>query len=263
MEISAFQELIWNYYNDHARSMPWRTNTDPYYILVSEMMLQQTQVGRVIPKFEEFLRLFPTVHELAAAPQAEVLKAWSGLGYNRRAKFLHAAATEIVSQYDGRVPTTLTALTNLPGIGHNTACAIVTYAYNQPVTFVETNIRAVFLHHFFEGQVTVDDKQLLPYISNSLDTSNPREWYWALMDYGAHLKATHPNPSRRSKHHSKQSVFNGSVRQLRGKILKELTLKPMHLKTLIDQLEDERCITVLETLQKEGLITITDDTVHL
>lgn len=263
MNIGTFQQIVWKYYNDHARVMPWRTNTDPYFVLVSEIMLQQTQVTRVLPKFETFVHSFPTVVELSKAPLSEVLQAWSGLGYNRRAKFLHTASQQIVSRHNGQIPSTLQELIKLPGIGHNTAAAILAYAYNQPVVFIETNVRSVILHHFFPNDKNVDDKLLLPIVEASVDRSNPREWYWALMDYGSHLKSQYPNPSRRSRHHATQSKFEGSDRQLRGKILKLLLSGPMDTGQLFDKFEDDRTPQIVDDLFKEGFITILGGTVKL
>src|SRR6266550_351214 len=148
-QIQQFHEAVWDYYREHKRIMAWRVHPTPYSVLVSELMLQQTQVNRVLPKFQEFMLRFPTVISLADAPLAEVLRVWSGLGYNRRAKFLHAAAQVVVEKYGGVIPATFTELVTLPGVGKNTAGAVLAYAYNQPVVFIETNIRSVFFHHFF------------------------------------------------------------------------------------------------------------------
>lgn len=221
-----FRSLILDHYEEAGRDLPWRRTRDPYEILVSEVMLQQTQVPRVVPKYESFLRAFPDVAALAGAPLADVLAAWSGLGYNRRAKSLKAAAEMIVNEYGGRVPDTLEGLVALPGIGHATASQILAFAFDVAVPFLETNIRAVYLHEFFGDADSVPDSALLPLVEATLDREDPRTWYYALMDYGTHLKATMPNPSRRSAHHTQQSRFEGSDRQLRGAILRELTAKP-------------------------------------
>lgn len=253
-----FRETVWDYYRNHGRDLPWREpetdgHFDPYKIMVSEVMLQQTQVQRVIPKYQEFLRQFPDIQALSRAPLAAVLMVWSGLGYNRRAKFLHQTAKQIMSE-GATFPTTLNMLTSLPGIGINTASAILVYAYNQPNVFIETNIRTVFIHHFCADQAGVDDKQLLPLVEQSLDHKSPRLWYWALMDYGSHLKATIGNLSRASKHYAKQSTFQGSVRQVRGAVLRSLATRPASRSTLQDQLKDVRVVAILEALEKEGLI---------
>ena len=144
---------------------------DRYTILISEVMLQQTQVDRVAPKFEAFIEAFPTVQALAQAEFKTVLGYWSGLGYNRRALWLQQAAKEIVEKYAGKVPQTISELSKLKGIGHNTAAAICAYAFNQPVVFIETNIRAVFIHHFFADRADVADSELLPIIADHVDLS--------------------------------------------------------------------------------------------
>lgn len=249
------QELVWDYFNQHGRDMPWRHaekdgSFDPYKIMVSELMLQQTQVSRVVPKFQEFIKRFPTVQSLASASLAEVLLLWSGLGYNRRAKYLHQAAQQIGSK---PFPQTIADLTALPGVGHNTAAAIMNYAYNQPTPYIETNIRTVYIHHYYKDQESVTDKQLLPLVIETLDHEHPREWFWALMDYGAHLKATIGNLGQQSKHYTKQSAFQGSRRQIRGQILRLLS-QPQTLESLGQTITDERLESVLADLTSEGLV---------
>lgn len=237
--------------------MPWRETTDPYAILVSECMLQQTQVDRVIPKFNEFIAAFPTVQSLADASFKDVLSHWSGLGYNRRALWLHESAKKICTDFDGRVPDSIDELTTLKGIGHNTAAAICAYAFNQPVVYVETNIRAVYIHHFFQDRDDVTDKEILDTVEQTLDTSSPREWYWALMDYGTYLKKTFKNPARKSKHHTKQSTFKGSRREIRGKILRYLLdNQKVTLSQLNDDIQSEKHSVedILADMEKEGLI---------
>ena len=214
-------------------------------------MLQQTQVSRVIPKYQLFLQKFPTSKALAKATPAEVLKVWSGLGYNRRGLYLRRAAHMVMANYKGRLPRTIEALTELPGVGINTAGAIAAYAYNYPTVFIETNIRRTFLHHFFPGKKNIADNQLRSIIEKSLDVKNPKEWYWALMDYGSYLATQGSNPNRRSKHYAKQSKFEGSRRQLRGKIIRLLLEKPLSVKELITELGVELS-GVVSSLEKEG-----------
>ena len=266
--LADFQDIVWRYYAEHERELPWRTpeadgSYDPYKILISEVMLQQTQALRVIPKYEQFLRVFPDVRSLARAPLAAVLSEWSGLGYNRRAKFLWQSADLIVSQHNGVFPTVQDELTALPGIGKNTAAAICVYAFNQPLVFIETNIRTVFIHHFFPHQTEVSDAELLPIVAAVCDQEHPREWYWAVMDYGVHLKATVGNVSRQSKHYVKQSAFAGSKRQLRGRIIALLVAQPYELSRLVTVLDDERALRVIEQLLEEGLIMQTNDLLHI
>ena len=250
----GFREAVWDYYRSHARRMPWRDEPTPYHVLVSELMLQQTQVGRVLPKYKAFVRHFPSVESLAAAPLADVLGEWSGLGYNRRAKFLHAAAQMVAREFGGRLPDSLEELTKLPGLGRNTAGAILAYAFNRPVVFVETNVRTVFIHHFFADRESVDDKELLPLVEQTCDAEHPREWYWALMDYGTHLKQTAGNNVAQSRHYVRQSKFEGSRRQVRGRILKRLVGGSQPIAELLAQEVDERTADVLGDLKREGFI---------
>lgn len=254
--IGQFQQIVWDYYRHHGRDLPWRQpSCTPYAILVSELMLQQTQVQRVVPKYQQFLGVFSDVESLAAAQFQDVLAVWNGLGYNRRAKYLLEAARQIVNRYNGLLPDDPEQLEQLPGVGPNTAAAIVAYAFNRPVVFIETNIRSVFIHHFFEDAELIHDRQLLPLIKQSLDQEHPREWYWALMDYGSHLKSAGSNPSRSSSHYKKQSRFEGSRRQLRAQVLRRLLADPQSLSALANTLSDDRLSSVLSDLQAEGLIT--------
>ena len=267
-QVKKFQAEVWQYFLDHKRDLPWRNVGDdgtinPYHILVSEVMLQQTQVARVIPKYQSFLAKFPDLQTLAQATLADVLIAWSGLGYNRRARYLHIAAQELAKLQPPSIPKDIHELIKLPGVGQNTAAAVLVYAFNIPHVFVETNIRSVFLHHFFDGQSNVADRQLMPYIEETLPANKARKWYWALMDYGSYLKSVNPNPSRASKHHVKQTKFEGSKRQLRGAVLKQLMNSPATLAHLETNIPDERLQVVLEDLASEGLITQNKRTYHL
>ena len=244
--------------------MPWRENTDPYFVLVSELMLQQTQVDRVVPKFHQFMTAFPTIQSLAQAPLSEVLQVWSGLGYNRRAKFLHLAAGKIVEDFDGNIPATLEELVRLPGIGPNTAGAILAYSFNQPVIFIETNVRTVYFYHFFDGQALVSDNELKRLAAETIDTQNPREWYWALMDYGSYLKKQGAGRIDQSKHYKKQPPLKGSVREVRGLILKALAIQDTTIADLQEYLpKDRRFEPALQALLDEGLVQQTGDQLHL
>ena len=263
-EISGFQDMLRDYYGRHGRDLPWRqAETDgtfnPYKILVSEIMLQQTQVPRVIPKYAAFLERFPSLLSLAEAEQGEVLRLWSGLGYNRRARYLHQAAQTIHKEYQGKAPLILNTLTKLPGIGKNTAGAILAYAYNEPVLFVETNIRSVYIHHFFNDRNDVSDAEILEVLRMTLDTKDVRGFYWALMDYGTYLKAHHGNAARKSKHYTRQSAFVGSKRQIRGIVLKLLTEDDRSLAELKQAIDDGRLEGVLADLTKEKLIRNKDE----
>ncbi len=255
---TKFRKIIWTHYRNHKRDFPWRRTRDPYKILVSEVMLQQTQAPRVVPKYKSFLKKFPTTRALAEAKLADVLSEWQGLGYNRRGLYLKKCAEKIESDFGGKFPKDLKVLCSLPGIGPATAGDILAFAWNKPVVVIETNIRSVFIDCFFssrEGKEKVSDKEIIPLIEKTLDMKNPREWYWALFDYGAYLKESH-NPSRKSLHHTKQSKFVGSHRQKRAHILKLILKKPRtekDLKTLVDY-DFLTLSKILTDLQKEGLI---------
>ncbi|MAZ67573.1 endonuclease III [bacterium] len=253
----TFRRKVLNFYKTHGRHhLPWRKTRDPYHILVSEMMLQQTQVSRVIPKYTQFLERFPTAQTLSDAKLSEVLKLWSGLGYNRRARMLHEAVKLIQAEYKGSFPKSVQELEKLPGVGSYTARAILVFAYNEPVVMLETNIRSAFLHEFFKNTSGVLDAQVLSVIEACVDTKNSREWYAALMDYGSHVKKAYQNPGRRSKHHIKQSKFRGSLREVRGKIL-SLLVERSHTETLLTKetgCSSERVRDALLGLSGDGLV---------
>lgn len=233
ISVTAFHKKIYTHFEKEKRSLPWRQTRDPYKILVSEVMLQQTQAVRVVAKYKEFVKKFPTPHALAKAETKDVLVYWQGLGYNRRALSLKRAAEAIVKG-EGEFPKTYESLLSLPGVGPYTANAIMAFAYNKPCAMIETNIRAVFIHFFFADAKKVSDRELLPLIEKYLDHDQPRQWYNALMDYGAMLKRTRINPSRTSAHHTIQSKFQGSNRQVRGAIIKLYTENPKRtLRTII------------------------------
>ena len=255
--IKLFQQRIYAYYQQNKRVLPWRRTHDPYRILLSELMLQQTQVKRVIEKYREFLRRFPSIESMAGAPLRVILEAWQGLGYNRRALALKRLATIIVDRYGGRIPREIEALKALPGVGAATAGAVCAFAFDRPVVFIETNIRSVFIHFFFQDREAVKDSDILPLIAQTLDAKRPREWYYALMDYGASLKERHPNPNRRSAHYARQSPFEGSRRQVRGKILKAVVAHPgISEAALVKEIscDKEMVRHVLEQLREEGFI---------
>ncbi|HEU5187561.1 MAG TPA: hypothetical protein VFT87_03590 [Candidatus Saccharimonadales bacterium] len=254
--MTEFQQTVWQFYRAHGRRMPWRDTPTPYFVLVSEVMLQQTQVARVAPKFLQFMQLFPDFQTLAKAELGDVLRAWNGLGYNRRAKFLWQAARSIV-QMD--FPKTADGLAALPGIGRNTAGAIVAYVYNQPVVFVETNIRTVFIHHFFEDQPAVSDAEISKLVQSALPSTDVRQWYWALMDYGSFLKTTTGSKLEKVKQYKKQGRFAGSQRQIRGHVLRLLAQDRLELHQLQAKITDQRLTTVLAALVNEGLVKTKDN----
>ena len=255
--IEQFIETIWEYYKNNKRDFKWRINHEPYNVVVSEIMLQQTQTERVIPKYEQFLNTFNSFDALAQAPLKEVLTAWQGLGYNRRGLALQATAQKIINEYNGTLPSSPDILISFPGIGKATAASICAFAFNIPTIFIETNIRTVFIHFFFNNQIEIKDSEIIPLIQATVDKQNPREWYYALMDYGVMLKKKLPNPSRKSAHHSTQSKFEGSDRQIRGMILKILTAQPWasyeELYAFIPR-EPQRIEKALIELRNEGFI---------
>lgn len=255
--IKNFTKKVWNYYKVHGRDLPWRKTVDPYRIWVSEIMLQQTQVGRVIPKYTLFLKKFPSVNKLAIAPLREVLEVWSGLGYNRRAKSLHTVAGKIMLENKGRFPKIQTEWAMLPGIGMNTAGAIMVYAYNEPVSFIETNIRSVYIAEFFSNFQDVSDSQIMLLVEQTIDRHNPREWYWALMDYGSMLKKTMGNANRQSRNYTKQSTFKGSHRQLRGAVIRCLITLPTTVPMLSKRINEPeaKVAAVVAELVAEQFIT--------
>jgi len=215
-------------YRDYA----WRETRDPYAILLSEIMLQQTQVTRVISYYDSWLKRFPTIDALAAADMSEVLTAWQGLGYNRRALALKRLSVEVSENRGGILPVTFDDLLQLPGVGPATAAGVMIFAHNNPAPYLETNVRSVVLHELFADSDEICDKEIMAvvkqaaeYVHNS-NIVDARTWNYALMDYGTWLKKAFPNPSRRSKHHTKQSRFEGSFRQKRAALLREILSSP-------------------------------------
>lgn len=255
----SFLKTLFAFYEREGRHhLPWRKTKDPYRILVSEIMLQQTQVDRVIPKYRAFLKRFPNATALSEASLGAVLIAWQGLGYNRRAKHLKAAA-EAVVQSGGRFPKTFEGLKALPGVGPYTAAAVMAFAYNEAVPLLETNVRTVLMHHFWPSEATdVTDKELLELVTALLPKDDARHFYAAMMDYGSYLKRTVGNHSVRTKSYQKQSPFKGSDRQLRGAILRALTTGPLTrtaLLALAPKADELRVDAQLEALVREGLVT--------
>lgn len=256
-EIQGFQSAILDFYHLESRSFPWRETRNPYSIMVSEFMLQQTQTNRVLIKYLEWHTRFPTIESLAKASLSDVLSQWVGLGYNRRARFLHESAKLILQDYAGVVPKDPDILDSLPGIGPYTARAISTFAYGIPHTFIETNIRSVFIFFFFSDVPSVDDKEILLLIEQTVYLEDPRTWYYALMDYGSVLKKKIKNPNRKSKHYTKQSKFDGSLRQARGSVIRHLgiygkdSLESIAIK---ENLPLKRIIEAAKALQNEGMV---------
>ncbi|MCX6732658.1 MAG: A/G-specific adenine glycosylase, partial [Candidatus Roizmanbacteria bacterium] len=256
MQDILFKKTVWEYFKLNKRAMPWRDNISPYSIFISEVMLQQTQVARVLIKYPQFIDRFPDFKSLAKAETSTLLSQWQGMGYNRRALYLRSSAQIVITKYKSILPNDPILLDELPGIGYATACSIVAFAYNKPVAFIETNIRRVFIHHYFQDRENISDKDLSPLVERTVDAKKARDWYWALMDYGAHLGKLIDNPNKKSKHYVKQKKFAGSVREVRGGVLKLLLKKPYSLEELKKIYLDERLFTAVEQLTKEGFINI-------
>jgi A/G-specific adenine glycosylase len=255
--VRQFREDIYRFYRDNKRDLPYRSTRDPYRVLVSEIMLQQTRVERVNQKFPSFIALFPDFMSLASAPLSEILRAWQGMGYNRRAKHLKIIAEKVCGEYAGILPADPAVLETFPGIGNATARSVCAFAYNLPVVFIETNIRRVFIHCFFPECESVSDREILPLVEITLDQANPRDWYYALMDYGTQLKTSVPNPNRRSHHYTRQPPFKGSDRQIRGLVLRIVLDEPGISEISLWEktgCERERLDRILADLEKEQFI---------
>jgi A/G-specific adenine glycosylase len=256
-DLATFRAAVWDHYGANRREMPWRDVDDPYAVLVSEVMLQQTQVSRVMERYREWLDTFPDIDTLAAAPLSVVLERWQGLGYNRRAVALKRAAETVVERFGGEMPRDLPGLRSLPGVGPTTAAAVLNYAFRRPTPFIETNVRAVFLHHFFADAADVPDSVLAPLVDATWDRDDPRGWGYALMDYGVYLKRAHANPARRSRHHVRQSPFEGSRRQKRARLLRAVLAEPggdagAYAETV--GMAPGDAVTLLEELATEGFL---------
>lgn len=244
-----FIKRVLMHYKRHGRhDLSWRTSITPYRILVSEVMLQQTQVSRVKEKFLLWMKTYPTLPSLGRAEFKDVLVLWQGLGYQRRAKALHEIARK-----EKQIPKTFEKLLELPGVGTYTAGAVCAFAYNMFVhPLLETNIRTALIETFHKRKTSVSEKQLFHDLVR-LETSlvvrkvGARVWYYALMDYGAHLKANNISHNKKVKGYAQQSPYKGSLRELRAKILFVIA----HEKTLP---QDKRKSEVLEALIKEGYI---------
>lgn len=285
--ILALRQKLLRWYRANKRDLPWRRTRDPYAILVSEVMLQQTQVDRVIPKYKEFLKRFPTIEALAQASLGDVLKLWSGLGYNRRAKYLKEMAEVVINGYKGQIPDTYDELRKLPGVGDYTANAILCFAFKKKAPAVDTNVRNVmdqeFLsdanlrmhtnvtnkthsyhshvdsHHSHRSKQNKKEtplpllrvKQLLLQL---MPQDHPDEFLHALMDYSS-MRLTRPNRGKRDA-----IPFKQSNRYLRGRILARITHHPYHSKTLISAVQketkrsDKDITRALDSLLKENLI---------
>lgn len=273
-QVGKFLTNLKSYYQANARhTMPWRLNTSPYSVLLSEIMLQQTQVDRVVPKYQKFITELPNFENLASASTTDVIRLWQGLGYNRRALYLQQTAKIVVSDYDNTLPNDRASLESLPGIGPSTSGAIMAYSFNKPVVFIETNIRRVLIHHFFTDQTNILDSQItllleaiLPKLQEYSFTT--QSFYWAMMDYGTYLKGVVINPNRKSKHYTKQSKFAGSDRQLRGAIIQKLSQNQFSTDEELAILATTKnqqlnFVRILTSLEEEGFIRSTKKGISL
>lgn len=265
--LEEFSATVWERGRELYRDLPWRDTHDPYAILLSEVMLQQTQVSRVMGRWEQWLDTFPTIADLASAPLPPVLELWQGMGYNRRVLNLKRCAEEVVAMHDGVVPSDKKALLGLPGIGPSTSAGVRVFAFRQPDMYLETNVRAVFIHELFPGRESVADKELVSLVEATCpQDARVRAWYYALLDYGAYLKKTMPNPTRRSKHYTRQSKFEGSHRQKRAYLLRRVIDDALSTEDLArDLAQSERASgrqepsveevrAILDELEREGFV---------
>lgn len=251
-----FHAFIFTWWNDHRRDLPWRRTNDPYRILVSEIMLQQTQVPRVIPKYEEFLTLFPTVEALAAASTGAVLKAWKGMGYNRRALYLKKTAEAVVRDYQGKFPKGEEKLLKLPGLGKYTTRALLVFAYKTDVSMVDTNIRQILVQFFFDG-LPQKEKEIEILADQLVPPGLSWEWHQALMDYGSLALVRKKSAKTKTK---KTLAFKDTKRFFRGRILDELRDHPIEDRTLVKSFAtryhkpEEFLQAIIEDLIHDGLV---------
>lgn len=236
--ILSFQNKIFNWWEDNKRDLPWRHTRDPYKIIVSEVMLQQTQVSRVLPKYDEFLYFFPEVYDLAKAPTSKVLKVWKGMGYNRRALYLKKIAEIIVHDYKGEFPEHEKLLTSFPGVGLYTSRAILVFAFGKDIALVDTNIRQIITHFFFHD-IPQHPSVIQQTADHVLPKGNAWAWHQALMDYGAiemqKVKARLlARQSKRKKVKEKSIPFRDTNRFYRGRIMDLLREKPYEYDELLE-----------------------------
>lgn len=279
----AFVNRVWEQGAENYRDLPWRNIDDAYAVLVSEVMLQQTQVSRVEKYWTRFLEAFPTIGDLARAPVAELLGLWQGLGYNRRALALKRTAEQVAASGDPdaaaipQLPDTFDELLALPGIGPATAAGVMAFAYQKPAVYVETNVRAVFLHELFPDADKVPDGDLIPYVADTASTVDPRGWYYALLDYGAALKRGGGNPTRASAAYGRQSAFEGSRRQKRAELVRIVLAAPegvsldearqglndFEAARHRDPISDELLRSLVDDLTQEGFLCMDRDRIRV
>ncbi|MBU0929130.1 MAG: A/G-specific adenine glycosylase [Spirochaetes bacterium] len=264
-DAAEFRAAVLDLYAREGRRFPWRETRDPWAIFVSEIMLQQTQTARVEPKYRAWMELFPDAETLAAAELSSVYEAWRGLGYNSRALRLRESARVCASRHEGLPPRDESLLLELPGVGRYTARAVLAFAYGRPSAFLETNIRAALLFHFFKGRSKVPDRELEAVAEAVLDNDDPRSWYYALMDYGSWLKKREPNPTRGAAAYSRQSKFEGSLRQARGALLRAVAdagVVDLGLMAAERGLDYGRLESAARGLEADGLVRLEDGEVR-
>ncbi len=260
--IRQVRRKILGYYRRHGRKLPFRKTTDPYKITVAEIMLQQTQVDRVLPKYVDWVKKWPNWQTLSEATNRELLIMWSGLGYNRRALYLGEMSRTIVEQHRGLLPDNPETLRALPGIGPYTSRAILIFAFNRPLVTIDTNIRRVLItelglpHSISATALERVALQILP-------VRRARDWHNALMDYGAMVLTSRKSGVRPL---SRQSKFEGSLRQIRGEIVRQLTTKKRVslasvAKKLGRPMEDVR--KAAKGLANDRLICVNGDSVEM
>lgn len=259
MNKKKFNNLLYTFYKENKRFFSFREIINPYHIFISEIMLQQTKITTVNNKFNSFIEVFPNFDSLSNSSLDLLLIKWKGLGYNRRAIYLKENAKKIVNEYNGILPQEKTILKSFLGIGEATASSIITYTYNIPTIFIETNIRAVFIYHFFlknlEYKEKITDKEIYPLIIDNIDLENPRVWYYALMDYGSFLKKKYPYLTKKSAAYKKQSPFQGSTREVRTKIIDILLKKKsISYENLCNQIQRNDLKKILDKLIKNNMI---------
>ncbi len=267
------EQKILSWYSINKRNLPWRKTRDPYKILVSEVMLQQTQVDRVVPKYKAFLKAFPNVKKLAEAKTSDVIKAWAGLGYNRRALYLQKTAQAVVLQYKGKFPKDLELLKELPGIGDYTARAILSFAFGEVVPVLDTNHRKFYQRTYFGKKLVSDDKLLVKaqHVIADFDVDDVYHWNQALMDFMSAVTAasqdsfilwyqkTYPAPKKKKL--TKTTVrFLDTDRYFRGRIIDLLREKgsttSLSLAKKFSLIPKERVQKIINGLQKDGLILV-------
>lgn len=264
--VARFQQRLLSWYAANGRDLPWRHTSDPYAILVSEVMLQQTQVARVIARYAEWLRSFPTLESLAESPLEQALRLWQGLGYNNRARRLRECAVAVVGvtgpRGRSRLPRSINELQSLPGIGPYTARAVLVFAHNEDVAAVDANVRRVLTHEL--GLPPALSERGLQTVADAvLPLGRSRAWHNALMDYGALVltaRATGIAPRTR------QSPFEGSRRQLRARLLRVLlrdgptTLQRLPTQSGVPAVD---VLDVVDRLCRDGLVVVDGDRVSV